>query len=33
MLKRLVVEASQQSWMLLVQLYGAWRQQQQLQQQ
>jgi hypothetical protein len=33
MLKRLVVEASQQSWMLLVQLYGAWQQQQQSQQQ
>jgi hypothetical protein len=32
MLTRLVVEASQQSWLLLVQLYQAWRQQQQLQQ-
>jgi hypothetical protein len=32
MLKRLVVEASQQSWLLLVHLYQAWRQEQ-LQQQ
>jgi hypothetical protein len=32
MLTRLVVEASQQIWLLLVQLYQAWRQQQQLQQ-
>lgn len=29
MLKRLMVEASQQSWLLLVQLYQAWQQQQQ----
>jgi alpha-tubulin suppressor-like RCC1 family protein len=36
MLKRLVVEASQQSWLLLVQpgkVYQAWRQEQKVQQQ
>jgi hypothetical protein len=33
MLKRLVVEALQQSWLLLLQLHSAWRQQQLQQQQ